>query len=99
MIFQAEDTPKSGDAGKGKASSDEKAKAGPKRRIKLEMHLDQQFVDGNEAYVWIYDPTPWYYWLLSIFVVLGAIALCLFPLWPSSVRYFFFSSFFLSIET
>ncbi|CAG0918322.1 unnamed protein product [Notodromas monacha] len=63
-----------------------KSEQGPKRRIKLEMHLSQVFVDGSDAYVWIYDPTPWYYWLLSILVVLGAIALCLFPLWPSSVR-------------
>ena len=30
-----------------------------KRKIRLEMHNDQLFLDGNDAYVWIYDPTPW----------------------------------------
>ena len=50
------------------------------------MHLEQMFVDGNDAYVWIYDHTPWYYWILSVMVVVGAVALCLFPLWPSAFR-------------
>ncbi|CAG0891360.1 unnamed protein product [Darwinula stevensoni] len=57
-----------------------------KKRIKLDMHLEQMFVDGNDAYVWIYDHTPWYYWILSVMVVVGAVALCLFPLWPSAFR-------------
>jgi translocation protein SEC62 len=57
-----------------------------KRKIRLEMHLKQLFVDGLDAYVWIYDPIPVYYWLFGTLLVLGAIAICLFPLWPPSVR-------------
>ncbi|KAJ9575759.1 hypothetical protein L9F63_007405 [Diploptera punctata] len=66
------------------SSLDEKEKK--KRKIKLEMHLDQLFVDGLDAYVWIYDPIPVYYWFFGTLLVLGAIAICLFPLWPPSVR-------------
>jgi translocation protein SEC62 len=57
-----------------------------KRKIRLEMHFNQLFVDGLDAYVWIYDPIPAYYWLCGTLLVLGAIAICLFPLWPPSVR-------------
>lgn len=51
------------------------------------MHNDQRFVDGLDAYVWIYDPIPFYYWIFGTLLVLGAIGMCLFPLWPPSVRY------------
>lgn len=51
------------------------------------MHNDQRFVDGLDAYVWIYDPIPFYYWIIGALLVLGAIGVCLFPLWPPSVRY------------
>jgi translocation protein SEC62 len=57
-----------------------------KRKIRLDMHLEQSFVDGLDAYVWIYEPTPYYYYFFGFLVVLAVIAVCLFPLWPSSVR-------------
>lgn len=57
-----------------------------KTKIKLDMHLDQVFVDGNDAYVWLYDPVPLYYWFVGGLVVIGTIAICLFPLWPPIVR-------------
>lgn len=57
-----------------------------KRKIRLDMHPDQVFVDGPEAYVWIYDPIPMHYWLFGAVLVLGAIVVCLFPLWPPSIR-------------
>jgi len=50
------------------------------------MHLEQRFVDGIDAYVWIYEPTPYYYYFFGFLVVIAVIAVCLFPLWPSSVR-------------
>lgn len=28
-----------------------------KKKIRLELHRDQVFLDSNEAYVWIYEPT------------------------------------------
>merc|ERR1712013_458057 len=56
------------------------------RKIRLEMHNDQLFLDGNDAYVWIYDPTPWYYYIAGTAIVLGIIAVCLFPLWPMEAR-------------
>lgn len=51
------------------------------------MHDDQRFVDNLDAYVWIYDPIPLHYWIIGTLLVLGAIGICLFPLWPPSVRY------------
>ncbi|XP_034242471.1 translocation protein SEC62 isoform X1 [Thrips palmi] len=57
-----------------------------KRKIRLEMHMDQMFVDGLDAYVWLYDPIPFYYWVFGALVVLGAIGICVFPLWPPAVR-------------
>ena len=41
---------------------------------------------SQDAYVWLYDPTPWYYWIGGTFIVLGIIAICLFPLWPPIMR-------------
>ena len=50
------------------------------------MHLEQMFLDSKDAYVWIYDPTPWYYWVGGGAIVLITIAVCLFPLWPPWMR-------------
>merc|ERR1712029_956055 len=50
------------------------------------MHLEQLFLDGKEVYVWIYDPTPWYYWVGGGAIVLITIAVCFFPLWPPWMR-------------
>lgn len=66
--------------------TDEKEKEKKKKKIRLEMHGDQRFVDGLDAYVWIYDPVPLHYWIMGTLLVLGTIAMCLFPLWPASVR-------------
>ncbi|XP_076320232.1 uncharacterized protein LOC143230480 isoform X3 [Tachypleus tridentatus] len=40
-----------------------------KKKIKLDMHLEQVFLDGNEAYVWIYDPIPLKVWIAGTFLV------------------------------
>ncbi|KAF2897105.1 hypothetical protein ILUMI_09069 [Ignelater luminosus] len=69
---------------KEEASLSDKEKR--KRKIRLDMHNDQRFVDGLDAYVWIYDPIPFYYWIFGALVVLAAIGVCLFPLWPPQVR-------------
>lgn len=66
----------------GSAETTEKKK----RKIRLDMHSDQQFVDGAEAYIWIYDPIPVHYWLFGALLVVGAIVVCLFPLWPPTLR-------------
>ncbi|XP_041979100.1 translocation protein SEC62 isoform X2 [Aricia agestis] len=57
-----------------------------KRKIRLEMHMEQLFLDTLDAYVWIYDPMPWYYWVCGALVVVATIAVCMFPLWPATVR-------------
>merc|ERR1712141_25805 len=57
-----------------------------KRKIRLDMHLEQIFLDSTDAFVWIYDPTPWYYWAGGAVIVLVTIAVCLFPLWPPWMR-------------
>jgi len=74
-----------GDAG---SKSDAAASKGgkKKRKIRLDMHLEQIFLDSKDAYVWIYDPTPWYYWVGGGAIVLITIAVCLFPLWPPWMR-------------
>merc|ERR1712079_701565 len=61
-----------------KEKKKEKEKEKKKRKIRLEMHYDQVFLDGNDAYVWLYDPTPWYYYIAGAAIVLGIIAVCLF---------------------
>ncbi|TRY67427.1 hypothetical protein TCAL_05358 [Tigriopus californicus] len=57
-----------------------------KRKIRLDMHLEQVFLDTSDAFVWLYDPIPWYYWAGGTAIVLGIIAVCLFPLWPPIMR-------------
>lgn len=59
-----------------------------KPRFKLDMHLEQVFVDGNNPYVWIYEPTPVQSWVIGILVLIAATAICLFPLWPRYLRNF-----------
>ncbi|XP_067621279.1 translocation protein SEC62 isoform X2 [Eurosta solidaginis] len=68
----------------GNSSGEKKEKR--KRKIKLDMHPEQVFVDGSEAYVWIYDPIPLHYWIYGLILLLGAIVICLFPLWPPMLR-------------
>lgn len=70
-----------------KTDEKEKEKEKKKRKIRLDMHPDQLFIDGPEAYVWIYDPIPMHYWLFGALLVVGAIVICMFPLWPSSLRF------------
>ncbi|XP_049873048.1 translocation protein SEC62 isoform X2 [Pectinophora gossypiella] len=78
---------KEGKEGKdGKEGKEGKESEKKKRKIRLEMHMDQIFLDTNDAYVWIYDPMPWYYWVCGALVVFGTITVCMFPLWPATVR-------------
>lgn len=57
-----------------------------KRKIRLDMHPEQIFVDGSEAYVWIYDPIPLHYWIIGFLLLLGAVGICMYPLWPPLLR-------------
>lgn len=84
---EAEEDKKAGDEAESSHAEEKKDKVKKeKRKIRLDMHLEQQFVDGSDAYVWIYDPVPYYYWIAGGAVVLAVVALCLFPLWPPIVR-------------
>jgi translocation protein SEC62 len=57
-----------------------------KKKYTLEVHEEQMFIDGNDLYVWAYSPTkPWYY-ITGIIIVIGGLALSLFPVWPSQSR-------------
>ncbi|XP_075149474.1 translocation protein 1 isoform X2 [Haematobia irritans] len=69
----------------GTSASGEK-KEKKKRKIRLDMHPEQVFVDGSEAYVWIFDPIPIHYWIYGLVLLLGAIGICMFPLWPPMLR-------------
>ncbi|KOB69399.1 Translocation protein SEC62, partial [Operophtera brumata] len=73
--------------GKDTKENKDKDKEKKKRKIRLEMHMEQVFLDTPDAYVWIYDPMPWYYWVCGALVVFGTIGVCMFPLWPATVRH------------
>lgn len=79
------DTDPEGEADAAQAAAAEK-KEKKKRKIRLDMHPEQIFVDGSEAYVWIYDPIPLHYWIFGFILLLGAVGICLFPLWPPLLR-------------
>ncbi|MCL4125969.1 UNVERIFIED_CONTAM: hypothetical protein GTU68_003295 [Idotea baltica] len=70
---------------KQKNKEDQKSKK-KKTKIKLDMHLEQVFVDGSEAYVWMFDPIPVWYYFAGALLLFSAVAICLFPLWPPVVR-------------
>ncbi|XP_022222516.1 translocation protein SEC62 isoform X1 [Drosophila obscura] len=83
------DTDLEADSGNGdgpSASNEKDKKEKKKRKIRLDMHPEQIFVDGSEAYVWIYDPIPLHYWIFGFILLLGAVGICLFPLWPPLLR-------------
>ena len=48
-----------GETGGEEAERAEKSEK-KKRKIRLDMHLEQMFVDTSDAFVWLYDPIPWY---------------------------------------
>lgn len=79
------DTDPEGEADAAQAAAADK-KEKKKRKIRLDMHPEQIFVDGSEAYVWIYDPIPLHYWIFGFILLLGAVGICLFPLWPPLLR-------------
>merc|ERR1719480_8065 len=70
----------------GEEEKVEKAEKKKKRKIRLDMHLEQIFVDSSDAYVWLYDPIPWYYWVFGGGICMVVIMFCLFPLWPRVIR-------------
>lgn len=75
---------------KEKDKDKDREKKKEKKKIKLDMHMDQVFVDGNEPYVWLYDPVSIRTWFFGALVVMAGIALCLFPLWPKTFRSYVF---------
>jgi len=84
-------TDESHDTKKSKTSATEspeakKTKKKEKKKVKFDIHPEQLFVDGNEVFVWVYDFIPLKTWLIGGGLVIAAIAICLFPLWPRTVR-------------
>lgn len=67
-----------------KKKDEEKKKK--EKKLRLDMHEDQRFVDGEDIYVWIFDPVPAKTFIIGLLMVVGAAALCLFPLWPGEMR-------------
>ncbi|XP_077581118.1 translocation protein SEC62 [Stigmatopora nigra] len=74
------------EAKKDKSDESPKKKKEVKKKFKLEIHEDQMFVDGNEVYVWIYDPVHFKTFAMGLVLVIAVIAATLFPLWPSEMR-------------
>ncbi|XP_072428210.1 translocation protein SEC62 isoform X1 [Chiloscyllium punctatum] len=71
---------------KDEAPGTPKKKKETKRKFKLEPHNDQLFLDGNEVYVWIYDPVHFKTFAMGLILVIAVIAATLFPLWPAEMR-------------
>lgn len=65
---------------------DKKEKKKEKKKIKLDIHMDQIVVDSNEPYVWLYEPVSIKSWIFGFLLVIGVVGICLFPLWPSTLR-------------
>lgn len=65
---------------------DSKEKEKKAKKIKLDIHADQVFKDSTDVYVWHFDPTSWTNLMVGVGIVVGSIALCLFPLWPPWMR-------------
>uniref|UniRef100_A0A8C6V5J1 Translocation protein SEC62 n=1 Tax=Neogobius melanostomus TaxID=47308 RepID=A0A8C6V5J1_9GOBI len=63
-----------------------KKKKETKKKFKLEPHEDQLFLDGNEVFVWIYDPVHFKTFAMGLILVIAVIAATLFPLWPAEMR-------------
>lgn len=63
-----------------------KKKKEVKKKFKLELHEDQLFLDGNEVFVWIYDPVHFKTFAMGLILVIAVIAATLFPLWPAEMR-------------
>ncbi|XP_029582262.1 translocation protein SEC62 isoform X2 [Salmo trutta] len=63
-----------------------KKKKDVKKKFKLEPHEDQLFLDGNEVFVWIYDPVHFKTFAMGLILVIAVIAATLFPLWPAEMR-------------
>ncbi|OAD62808.1 Translocation protein SEC62 [Eufriesea mexicana] len=84
---EKEESKENKDATSEKENEDKIEEKKKKPKVRLEMHMEQYFVDCNDAYVWIYEPIPIYYWFFGTLVVLGAIGVCLFPLWPLTIRH------------
>ena len=57
-----------------------------KKRYKFEVHPKQQFRDGEDLYIWKYNPPSTSTYVIGFIVVLGAIAWTLQPLWPESTK-------------
>lgn len=81
------DSPKSTKSKKESSEGTSKADGKKKKvKVKLELHENQVFLDGDEVYMWIYDPVHPKTIIYGVLVVIGAIILCLFPLWPLQMR-------------
>ncbi|MBN3283919.1 SEC62 protein, partial [Polyodon spathula] len=63
-----------------------KKKKETKKKFKLEPHEEQIFLDGNEVYVWIYDPVHVKTFAMGLILVIAVITATLFPLWPAEMR-------------
>ena len=70
----------------GDELEDKKEKKKEKKKIKLDIHMQQIVVDSNEPYVWLYEPVSIKSWIFGLLLVIGVVGICLFPLWPSTLR-------------
>lgn len=57
-----------------------------KKKICLDMHLEQVFLDTEDVYVWIYASEPKHYWMIGAVIILTLICLLMVPLWPVRIK-------------
>ncbi|XP_078695664.1 translocation protein SEC62-like isoform X2 [Branchiostoma floridae x Branchiostoma belcheri] len=83
---EEEDTETSGKKEGVEDTPSGKKKKEVKRKMKLEFHEEQIFLDGNELYVWVFDPIHPKTFALGLALVVAAVIVVLFPLWPYEAR-------------
>ncbi|XP_033107655.1 translocation protein SEC62-like [Anneissia japonica] len=57
-----------------------------KKKIVLDFADHQCFKDNLDAYVWVYDPVKTKDYILGFTLVIAAIGVCIYPLWPPEIK-------------
>ena len=89
--YKEEDKPIEDKETKKDSENDEKTVAKKsKRKFKVVPHGHQGFFDdegeGEEVYIWIWNPTPPMHYIYGCGVLLVVIGGTMFPLWPDTLR-------------
>ncbi|OAF71281.1 Translocation protein SEC62 [Intoshia linei] len=54
------------------------------KKLKLEPHEQNVFLDGDNVYIFTYEPRSIKKFLIGCLFVVGTVAVCMYPLWPET---------------